>query len=187
MGAINVVLDGYAVDNGDIGSVIVGYRNGMVATVLLGDDNTDVVRQIDERFHGIAIYGPCGDVHGVARKVAAVLEGEDLPSDVPIDVSGTSFQKAVWSAIQSIPRGRTETYAQIALKIGNPKAVRAVASACAANPLAILVPCHRVVRGDGKESGYAWGHARKSMILDSERKITSIRTGVSRFQSQLRC
>jgi AraC family transcriptional regulator of adaptative response/methylated-DNA-[protein]-cysteine methyltransferase len=168
MGTSETDINGYAVDRGEIGSVIVAYRNGRVAAVLLGDSVTDVMRQLDGRFPDIAMLGPCVDRHGVARKVAAFLEGGDLPSDVPIKVSGTSFQKAVWSAIQSIPRGRTETYARIATKIGKPKAVRAVASACAANPFAILVPCHRVVRSDGRASGYAWGMDRKASILRSE-------------------
>jgi AraC family transcriptional regulator of adaptative response/methylated-DNA-[protein]-cysteine methyltransferase len=166
------VLNGYAVDRGEIGSVIVGYRAGRVAAVLLGGDDEDVVRQLGERVPDIQANGPCADFYGVARKVASFPEGEDMPYAVEIDVGGTSFQKAVWGAIRSIPRGRTETYAQIATKIGRPKAVRAVASACAANPLAIIVPCHRVVRSDGRESGYAWGTARKSAILEREKNPT---------------
>ncbi|MCS4088591.1 methylated-DNA--[protein]-cysteine S-methyltransferase [Rhizobium sp. BK176] len=168
MGTNTSALNGYVVDKGEIGSVIVGYRNGRVAAVLLGDDVADVVRQLGARFSDIAARGPCDDGHGVARKVAAYMDGEDWTFDAQTEVSGTSFQKTVWRAIQSIPRGRTETYAQIAAKIGRPKAVRAVASACAANPIAILVPCHRVVRSDRKASGYAWGMDRKSAILASE-------------------
>jgi AraC family transcriptional regulator of adaptative response/methylated-DNA-[protein]-cysteine methyltransferase len=87
---------------------------------------------------------------------------------IPIKLSGTYFQMAVWSAIREIPPGQVSTYSQIAARIGRPKAVRAVASACGANPIAILVPCHRVVRGDGKASGYAWGLERKERLLEIE-------------------
>lgn len=170
MGTVMEAQNGYAVEELEIGSVIVGYRCGKVAAILLGDDAADVRRQLDERFPDIALNGPCRDSHGVARKLAAAILDEDLPLDIQFDVVGTSFQKAVWNAIRSIPHGRTETYARIAEKIGHPKSVRAVASACGANPLAVLTPCHRVVRADGRPSGYAWGMARKHAILMLERQ-----------------
>ncbi|MBY3432738.1 methylated-DNA--[protein]-cysteine S-methyltransferase [Rhizobium laguerreae] len=162
-------MDGYAVDKAEIGSVFVGYRNGRVAAVLLGDSADDVVQQLEKRFPDVAVHGPCGDKLGIARKIAAILEGEDLPPDVPIDVNGTPFQQAVWNVIRSIPWGCTQTYGHVAAKIGKPKAVRAVASACGANPIAVLVPCHRVVRADGNGQGYAWGMDRKAALLERER------------------
>jgi len=170
MGTVMEAQNGYAVEKLEIGSVIVGYRDGKVAAILLGDATADVRRQLDERFPDIALSGPCRDSHGVARKLAASILGEDLHFDIPVDVAGTPFQKAVWNAIRSIPHGRTETYAQIAEKIGHPKSVRAVASACGANPLAVFTPCHRVVRADGKSTGYAWGMDRKRAILQLERQ-----------------
>ena len=89
---------------------------------------------------------------------------------LPLDIRGTAFQQQVWQALRAIPPGETRSYQQVAEAIGRPKAVRAVASACAANRLAILVPCHRVVRGDGSLSGYRWGVARKARLLAREKE-----------------
>jgi AraC family transcriptional regulator of adaptative response/methylated-DNA-[protein]-cysteine methyltransferase len=89
--------------------------------------------------------------------------------ELPLDFRGTAFQRRVWAALTQIPRGATASYAQIAARIGAPGAQRAVARACAANPLAVLIPCHRVVAGDGTLGGYRWGRARKAELLRRER------------------
>ena len=167
MGKDIVGLNGYAVGNWELGAVLVGYRRGRVATVLLGDDEADAVGQLHARLPDVAAAGPCEDGYRV-REALASEDGSAL-SDVPLEISGTDFQKAVWEAIREIPPGQVSTYSQIASRIGKPRAVRAVASACGANPIAIIVPCHRVVRGDGQASGYAWGVERKDALLEMEK------------------
>ena len=98
------------------------------------------------------------------------VERPEAPLDLPLDVRGTAFQRRVWEALRRIPPGATASYADVAAVIGAPKAVRAVAGACAANPVALAIPCHRVVRGDGALSGYRWGVARKRALLEREAK-----------------
>ncbi|MCZ7862649.1 methylated-DNA--[protein]-cysteine S-methyltransferase [Agrobacterium salinitolerans] len=169
MGKEKIGLNGYAVGNWTLGSVLVGYRCGHVAAVLLGDDETDVLDQLHTRLPELAAAGACEDG---CRVIEAMASGDvQALGDVPLATSGTAFQKAVWEAIREIPSGQTSTYAKIAYLIGRPKAVRAVASACGANPIAILVPCHRVVRRDGKASGYAWGIERKVALLEREMRL----------------
>jgi AraC family transcriptional regulator of adaptative response/methylated-DNA-[protein]-cysteine methyltransferase len=103
----------------------------------------------------------------VAR-VVGFIEAPGLGLDLPLDVRGTAFQRRVWQALQGIPIGQTVSYTEIAQRIGSPKAIRAVASACAANHLAVVIPCHRVVRNDRSRSGYAWGVERKQALLMRE-------------------
>jgi AraC family transcriptional regulator of adaptative response/methylated-DNA-[protein]-cysteine methyltransferase len=101
--------------------------------------------------------------------VVACVDGRRADPGLPLDVRGTAFQQRVWQALRSIPAGRTRSYAEVAAAIGMPTGARAVARACADNPLAIVVPCHRVVRGDGGLSGYRWGLDRKRVLLERER------------------
>ncbi len=100
--------------------------------------------------------------------VVGLVEAPGQNLDLPLDIRGTAFQQRVWQALRAIPSGRTSTYAEIAQALGHPKAARAVAQACAANPLAVAIPCHRVVRADGGLSGYRWGVERKRKLLDRE-------------------
>ena len=104
------------------------------------------------------------------RQVMTSLDDNATPLTLPLDIRGTAFQQRVWQALRSIPSGETASYLQVAQAIGNPGAVRAVAGACAANKLAIVIPCHRVVRSDGALSGYRWGTARKALLLKREAK-----------------
>jgi AraC family transcriptional regulator of adaptative response/methylated-DNA-[protein]-cysteine methyltransferase len=104
----------------------------------------------------------------LVAQVVALVERPHMGLDLPLDVRGTAFQRRVWQALQDIPAGETVSYAEIARRIGSPKAVRAVAGACAGNNLAIAIPCHRVVRNDGALSGYAWGVDRKRKLIDRE-------------------
>jgi AraC family transcriptional regulator of adaptative response/methylated-DNA-[protein]-cysteine methyltransferase len=106
----------------------------------------------------------------LVAKVIRHVEAPRTSLDLPLDVRGTAFQHRVWAALSDIPAGTTATYAEIARRIGAPKAVRAVASACAANPVAVAIPCHRVVKSDGSLSGYRWGVRRKRALLDKETK-----------------
>ncbi|HEY2528988.1 MAG TPA: methylated-DNA--[protein]-cysteine S-methyltransferase, partial [Xanthobacteraceae bacterium] len=104
----------------------------------------------------------------LVAQVVGFVEAPRIGLDLPLDVRGTAFQERVWKALQEIPAGSTVSYAEIARRIGAPKSVRAVAGACAANKLAVAIPCHRVVRNDGALSGYAWGVERKRVLLDRE-------------------
>lgn len=120
---------------------------------------------------------PCArllaDGRGMAGFVAAAqaaIERPGEPVDIALDLAGTGFQQAVWNALRSIPAGETRTYAQIAAAVGRPGAVRAAGSANGANPVSVVIPCHRVIRSDGALGGYAWGLDRKRRLLDAERK-----------------
>ena len=106
--------------------------------------------------------------HGIPGHLVGFVEAPKLGLDLPLDVRGTAFQQRVWQALRALPAGSTASYAEIAAAIGAPKAVRAVAGACAANPIAVAIPCHRVLRNDGALSGYRWGVERKRALLDAE-------------------
>ena len=123
---------------------------------------------IPDRFPKANLRGGDKSFDKLAAQVIAVVEGSQVSPKLPLDIQGTVFQHKVWSALKSIPAGETVNYAEIAKQIGDPKAVRAVASACGANPVAVLIPCHRVVRRDGVLSGYRWGLERKQALLDRE-------------------
>ena len=114
------------------------------------------------------MIGADSDYESLVARVVGFVEAPDLGLDLPLDVRGTAFQQRVWQALQEIPVGQTVSYAEIARRVGSPKAVRAVAGACAANSLAVAIPCHRVVRNNGSLSGYAWGLERKRKLLDRE-------------------
>ena len=103
------------------------------------------------------------------REIVQRVEGRPAHLDLPLDLEATAFERRVWQELQRIPRGTTRTYAQVARAMGRPKAARAVARACATNPVSIVVPCHRVIRGDGKLAGYRWGLSRKEHLLEQER------------------
>jgi O-6-methylguanine DNA methyltransferase len=107
-------------------------------------------------------------VAAMMKKINAVLEGEEEPNSIPLDLQGTPFQQRVWQTLLKVPRGTTWSYSQLAVKVGKPKAVRAVASACARNPVGLIVPCHRILRRDGSLGGYYWGGERKRALLQRE-------------------
>jgi O-6-methylguanine DNA methyltransferase len=158
-----------------VGLVLVARRAGGasgVCAVLLGDDRDALQRELRERFPGASLADGDASLDAVASSVvdyvASPANRLELLMDTPLDMRGTEFQQNVWRALQAIPLGSTESYARIANRIGMPNAARAVASACAANPFAIVVPCHRAVRSDGQLSGYRWGVERKRALLDRE-------------------
>lgn len=152
-----------------LGLVLVATTNAGVAAVLIGDDRATLRADLAQRFRGATIRDGDASAAALAERVVCALDGavEDQAT-IPLDLRGTEFQRAVWRALRAIPRGSTATYAEIAKRIGQPTAARGVAQACAANPIAVLVPCHRVVRSDGGLSGYRWGVARKRALLDRE-------------------
>lgn len=167
-GADNDLSIRYAVGDSSLGAVLVARSERGVCALLLGDDRDELLRDLHRRFPGHAVTA---DIAGLSELVARVLTFVESPArglDAPLDPRGTEFQRQVWQALREIPSGATATYSEIAGQIQQPRAARAVARACAANPLAVAIPCHRVVRSDGGLSGYRWGVERKRVLLDRE-------------------
>ena len=158
----------FAVGKSSLGAILVASSRKGVAAILLGNDPDALVRDLQDRFPNAQLIGADRDYEELVARVVGFVEAPGFGLDLPLDVRGTAFQQRVWQALQEIPVGRTVSYADVARRIGAPKAVRAVAGACAANKLAIAIPCHRVVRNDGSLSGYAWGVKRKRVLLDRE-------------------
>lgn len=159
----------FAVGQSSLGAVLVAATDKGVCSILLGDDPEALVRDLQDRFNRAELIGGDADFERWVARVVGMVEQPALGLDLPLDIRGTAFQQRVWQALRKIPAGSTVSYAEMARRIGSPAAVRAVAGACAANPLAIAIPCHRVVRTDGDLSGYRWGIERKRALLDRER------------------
>jgi AraC family transcriptional regulator of adaptative response/methylated-DNA-[protein]-cysteine methyltransferase len=158
----------FAVGQTSLGAILVASSKKGVAAILLGDDPDKLVRNLQDRFARAHLVGADRDYEALVARVVGFVEAPRIGLDLPLDVRGTAFQRRVWQALQEIPVGATVSYTEIAQRIGAPKAARAVAGACAANHLAVAIPCHRVVRNDGSLSGYAWGVERKRDLLDRE-------------------
>jgi AraC family transcriptional regulator of adaptative response/methylated-DNA-[protein]-cysteine methyltransferase len=158
----------FAVGECSLGAILVARSERGVCAILIEDDPDALVRDLQDRFPKARLIGGDTDFEAWVAKVVGFVEAPALGLDLPLDVRGTAFQQRVWQALRDIPAGSTASYTEIAHKIGAPKAVRAVAGACAANALAVAIPCHRVVRTDGALSGYRWGIARKRALLDRE-------------------
>jgi AraC family transcriptional regulator of adaptative response/methylated-DNA-[protein]-cysteine methyltransferase len=158
----------FAVGQTFLGAILVASSKKGVAAILLGDDADELVRNLQDRFPRAHLIGADSDYEVMVARVVGFVEAPEIGLDLPLDVRGTAFQQRVWQALQEIPVGATVSYAELAQRIGAPKSVRAVAGACAANKLAVAIPCHRVVRNDGAASGYAWGVERKRALLDRE-------------------
>ena len=151
-----------------LGAILVAATGKGVCSILLGDDPETLLQDLQSRFTGAQLQG--GDA-GFERWMATVIGFVEAPGiglDLPLDIRGTAFQQRVWQALRDIPVGSTASYAEIAERIGAPRAARAVAGACAANTLAVAIPCHRVLRQDGSLSGYRWGVERKQALLERE-------------------
>ena len=151
-----------------LGAILVASTKKGVAAILLGDDPEDLVRNLQDRFPNARLIGADRDYEALVAQVVGFVEAPRLGLNLPLDVRGTAFQERVWKVLQEVPVGATVSYAEVARRIGTPKSVRAVAAACAANKLAVAIPCHRVIRNDGSLSGYAWGVDRKRILLDRE-------------------
>jgi len=158
----------FAVGECSLGSVLVATSQRGVCAILLGDDPDALVRDLQDRFDRAELIGGDRDFEALVAKVVGLVENPGQGLDLPLDVRGTAFQHRVWRALREIPPGSRESYADVARRIGAPAAVRAVAGACAANALAVAIPCHRVVRQDGALSGYRWGVERKEALLARE-------------------
>lgn len=151
-----------------LGHALVATTARGVCRVILGDDPAALERTLREEMHAATLVAGDPLVNDVAAAVVAAASGRAVETPLPLDLRGTAFQQRVWRELTRIPRGETVTYAELARRIGAPGATRAVGTACGANPVAMLVPCHRVLRGDGAIGGYRWGSERKRALLEAE-------------------
>jgi AraC family transcriptional regulator of adaptative response/methylated-DNA-[protein]-cysteine methyltransferase len=158
----------FAIGACSLGAILVARSAKGICAILLGDDPDALVHELQDRFPAAALVGDDAGFADLVARVVGLVEAPGKGADLPLDIRGTAFQQRVWTALQAIPPGVTASYAEIARRIGAPRAVRAVARACAANPLAVAIPCHRVVRTDGDPSGYRWGVERKRALLARE-------------------
>ena len=158
----------FAVGDCALGAILVAASGRGVCAIALGDDPEALVRDLQDRFPRAQLVGDDADFAALVAKVVGFVEAPGVGLDLPLDVRGTAFQQRVWQALRAIPAGTTLSYSELARRIGAPRAVRAVAGACAANTLAVAIPCHRVVRTDGALSGYRWGIERKRALLERE-------------------
>src|SRR5580658_10223007 len=162
----------YTIANSPLGKVLVAATERGVSAVYLGDAQNKLVAELREEYPRAEISPAAGSVQSWVREIVQRIEGKPAQVDLPLDLQATAFQRRVWRELQRIPRGTTRTYSQVARALGRPKAVRAVARACASNPVSIVVPCHRVIREDGNLAGYRWGITRKEQLLATERAAT---------------
>lgn len=160
----------FAIGRCSLGEILVAATDRGLCAISLGDDPDQLARDLEDRFPRAELIAGDRDFDQWVARVVGLVESPGTGLDLPLDIRGTAFQQKVWEALRAIPPGETASYAEIARQIGQPTASRAVAAACAANPLAVAIPCHRVVRRDGGLSGYRWGVARKRVLLDREKK-----------------
>lgn len=158
----------FAIGECSLGSILVAASARGVCAILMGDDPDELARDLQDRFPRANLVGGDTEFEQFVAKVVGFVEAPGLGFDLPLDMRGTVFQQRVWQALREIPAGKTASYTEIAQRLGAPKSVRAVAQACAANALAVAIPCHRVVRKDGALSGYRWGVERKRALLERE-------------------
>jgi AraC family transcriptional regulator of adaptative response/methylated-DNA-[protein]-cysteine methyltransferase len=159
----------HAIARTSLGFVLVAATDRGLCSIELGDDETALGERLNARFSGAELTGDDEELAGWVRQVVALVDRPGRDVDLPLDIRGTAFQRRVWEALRQIPCGSTATYTEVAEVIGQPSAARAVAGACASNELAVVVPCHRVVRGDGTLGGYRWGIERKRALIDGEK------------------
>jgi AraC family transcriptional regulator of adaptative response/methylated-DNA-[protein]-cysteine methyltransferase len=160
----------FAIGECSLGAILVAVSSRGVCAIALGDDPEQLARDLQDRFPKADLMGGDAEFEQYVARVVALVEAPGAGCNLPLDIRGTAFQQRVWQALQEIPAGTTASYAEIAERIGEPRSARAVARACAANLLAVAIPCHRVVKKDGGLSGYRWGVERKAALLDKERE-----------------
>ncbi len=151
-----------------LGALLVAATDVGIATISLGDDAEHLLQQFQDRFPAATPINANGKFNGWMARAIDAVEQPELALRLPLDVQGTAFQKTVWQALRAIPFGHTATYADVARALGKSSATRAVANGCGANPVAVAIPCHRVVRTDGGLGGYRWGIHRKQALLACE-------------------
>ena len=158
----------FAVGECSLGSILVAQSERGICAIFLGDDPDALVRELQDQFPNANLIGGDAGFEQLVAKVVGFVEAPERGLDLPLDVRGTAFQQRVWQSLGKIPAGSTASYTDVAKLIGSPRSVRAVAQACGANKLAVVIPCHRVVRNDGALSGYRWGVERKRTLLKKE-------------------
>ena len=174
----------YAIVGSPLGRLLVGATERGVSALYLGESD-GALRDALRKEYPRAALTPASDPGSAGKpglgewvgKILAHLRGQEPHLDLPTDVQATAFQRRVWEELRRIPYGATRTYSQVARAIGRPSAVRAVARACATNPVSVVVPCHRVVRGDGNLAGYRWGIGRKRTLLEREAAAAQSKKG----------
>ena len=160
---------GYTIAKSPVGKILVAATERGVSAVYLGDSDPTLFSELREEYPCAEIAPAADSIQRWVKEIVQRIEGKPPHIELPLDLQATAFQRRVWKELQRIPRGRTRTYSQVARSLGQPKAVRAVARACATNPVSIAVPCHRVICKDGSLAGYRWGLSRKEQLLASER------------------
>ncbi len=160
----------FALGECSLGNILVAATVKGVCAILLGDEAEPLLHDLQKRFPKAELIGGDADFDATVANVVAFVDAPWGKLDLPLDIRGTAFQHRVWQALRAIPPGATWSYAELAQAIGAPTSTRAVATACAANPLAVAVPCHRVVRTDGALSGYRWGLDRKRALIAREKQ-----------------
>jgi len=164
----------FVIGESPFGKILVARSAAGLCAVLLGDDPVALRGELTERFPRASIRGGGEAARALLRQVRSLTVCPGNPIDAELDTGGTDFQRSVWRALTEIPVGETATYTEIASRIGRPKAVRAVGQACAANRLALVIPCHRALRSDGGLSGYRWGVNRKRDLLAFEGAVRAV-------------
>lgn len=162
----------FAVGQCTLGAILVAASQWGICTISLGDDPQILLESLQDRFPNATLVGADPEFEKTVAQVIAHVDGPSGTLDLPLDIQGTAFQQRVWQELREIPCGQTRTYTQIAQSLGRPRAIRAVARACASNQIAIAIPCHRVIRTDGALSGYRWGIDRKAKLIAAEKSQT---------------
>ena len=158
----------FAVGECSLGSILVAATAKGVCAILLGDGPAELVHEMEDRFPRAELIGGDREFESLVARIVGLVEAPVPGVDLPLDIRGTTFQRRIWLALRDLPAGTTASYSEIADRVGSPNAARAVARACAANPIAVAIPCHRVIRNDGTLGGYRWGVERKRALLARE-------------------
>ncbi|HEU4417006.1 MAG TPA: bifunctional DNA-binding transcriptional regulator/O6-methylguanine-DNA methyltransferase Ada [Candidatus Angelobacter sp.] len=158
----------FTITSTELGKLLIATTERGVCAVRFGESDAALLRELKNDFAAAEIARDDEGLKALAAQVAGLLSGAPVSQNIPLDIQGTAFQQMVWQELRRIPRGETRSYSDVATSIGRPKAVRAVATACASNPVALVVPCHRVVQKNGGLAGYRWGVKRKTSLLGKE-------------------
>ena len=161
----------YTIVDSPLGQLMVAATEKGICAVSFGDDARELRNELQNEFFAATIENDDAVLKDAVNTILKGMRGERTISSLPLDIRGSAFQMRVWSELRKIPYGETRSYGEIAEELGNPKAVRAVARACATNPVALVNPCHRVIAADGKLSGYKWGIERKKVLLETEKAV----------------
>lgn len=167
----------FAIASSPLGHLLVAATPRGVCAIRFGESAQELERELRQEFHAAELSRNDSGLRGYVDMIVAAIRGDKTSLDLPLEIRATAFQRRVWDVLRQIPRGETRSYADIAREIGAPAAVRAVARACASNPVAVAVPCHRVIRSDGGLAGYRWGMKRKQKLLTSELSSSGDGTG----------